>query len=204
MKRYPMALVVASSVKEQTMLSVRTQSKSILHALATMLLFANMAAAQIATKAIPSLAQGQANIELPVLATMDLYRAGGYDDGSNGIAPAIYSFRVRAGRVLTFSSVSGSWTCQDGYPEYSADGETSADCFTSGGPTNINPVGPFSGYQLTDFMGALAGIFLEDSLPTAAPASLRFYVSDSSQGGIQTGFPLLSPPSGRYSLWATA
>jgi hypothetical protein len=139
----------------------------------------------------------QTQVTLPVLATMDLYQAGGYDDGGNGIAPAIYSFRARAGQILTFSSVSGSWSCHDGDPGFSADGETSGYCLSAGGPTNINPIGPFSGYQLTDFTGALAGIFLEDSLPTSAPQSLRFYVADNSQGGIQTSFSSLSPAIGQ-------
>ncbi len=139
----------------------------------------------------------QTQVTLPVLATMDLYQAGGYNDGSNGIAPAIYSFRARAGQILTFSSVSGSWTCQNGYPEFSADGETSGYCVNAGGPADVSPVGPFSGYQLTDFTGALAGVFLEDRLPTSAPPSLRFYVSDNSQGGIQTNFLSLSPAIGQ-------
>jgi hypothetical protein len=61
----------------------------------------------------------------------------------------------------------------------------------------MNPVGTFSGYESTDFTGALVGMFLEDALPPAAPASLRFYDTDDSQGGIPTDFKILSPLIGQ-------
>jgi hypothetical protein len=74
-------------------------------------------------------------------------------------------------------------------------------CTTSGScalaPTDLNSVGPFSGYQLTDFVGALVGVFLEDSLPPAPPAALRFYVSNNADGGIQTNFRTLAPKIGQ-------
>jgi hypothetical protein len=40
-------------------------------------------------------------------------------------------------------------------------------------------------------------MFLEDTLPGVAPPTLTFYVSDSSQGGIQTDFPGLRPRIGQ-------
>ena len=149
----------------------------------------------VALLAAPLPAQNQVN--LTVDATMDIYRAGGYNDGSNGIAPVVFSFPARALSTMTFPSVGGAWTCQNGYPDYGADGETSGYCVTAGTPTNFNSIGPLSGYHLTDFVGALAGVFLEDSLPASAPAALRFYVSNNSEGGIQTNFLTLSPEIGQ-------
>lgn len=108
----------------------------------------------------------------------------------------VYSFRARAGRSMTFPSVGGAWTCSPSVPEYGADG-TSTGCFQPEGQNINGPGGPFSAYHLTDFEGALAGVFLEDSLPASLPPALRFYVNDASQGGIQTGFKTLSPLIGR-------
>jgi uncharacterized protein (TIGR03437 family) len=135
---------------------------------------------------------------IPVSAFMDVYRAGGYSDGSDGVTPAVYSFPAASGQIVTFPSIAGSWTCHVGVASYGPDGTTSAPCNTPGTAQNIdNPIGPFSGYDTTDFVGALTGVFLADSLPASAPPPLRFYVSDSSQGGIQTNFRTLSPQIGQ-------
>lgn len=141
--------------------------------------------------------RAQYQVNLTVDATMDIYRAGGYNDGSNGIAPLEFSFPAGGWRTITFPSVSGVWTCQAGEPSYGADGETSGYCLIAGGATNFNSIGPFSGYHLTDFVGALAGVFLGDSLPTSPAPALRFYVSNNSGGGIQTNFLTLRPQIGQ-------
>jgi hypothetical protein len=132
--------------------------------------------------------------QLIVGATMDVYRAGGYDDGSDGIAPAQISFTAGANQIFTFHPVQGEWACGP-YPEFGPDGSMTGVC---DGATHVaNPVGTFSGISFTDFTCPLAGIFLEDSLPTSAPRPLRFYVSNSSEGGIQTDFTKLSPAIGQ-------
>jgi hypothetical protein len=64
-----------------------------------------------------SLLQAQDQASLTVDATMDIYRAGGYSDGSNGIAPVVFSFPARAWQTMTFSSVGGARTCQTGFAE---------------------------------------------------------------------------------------
>jgi hypothetical protein len=144
--------------------------------------------------AAPLLAQ----VSLSVSATMDIYRAGGYNDGSDGIAPVVYSFPARPFQTLTFSSVAGEWTCTPSVPEYGADGTgLSTGCIPPGGANIGNPVGTFSGYDTTDFSGAMVGMFLTDALPSSAPPPLRFYVSDNSQGGIQTDFKALAPKIGQ-------
>jgi hypothetical protein len=135
----------------------------------------------------------QNQVSLTVDANMDIYRAGGYNDGSNGIAPVVFSFPARAWRTMTFPSVGGAWGCQNGLPEYGADGQTSGACLTNGGATNFNSIGPLSGYHMTDFQGALVGVFLQDTLPPTAPAALRFYVSNNASGGVQTSFLALAP-----------
>jgi hypothetical protein len=133
-------------------------------------------------------------VTLTVDATMDIYRAGAYNDGSDGVAPAVYSFPAHPFQTLTFSGVNGMWTCSTGIAEFGADGTTTLPC---AGRDIANPTGPFSGYNLTDFAGAMVGMFLEDTLPTSAPPSLRFYVSNNSDGGIQTDFKGLSPVIGQ-------
>jgi hypothetical protein len=40
-------------------------------------------------------------------------------------------------------------------------------------------------------------MFLEDTLPASPPPTLRFYISDSSQGGIRTNLATLSPQIGQ-------
>jgi hypothetical protein len=138
----------------------------------------------------------QDQVSLTVDATMDIYRAGGYNDGSDGIAPAVFTFPASPWRTMTFPAVSGAWACNSG-PLYGADGATasSPSCFNVSNITG--PVGTFPGFQGTDFGGALVGVFLGDTLPTSALATLRFYFSNSSQGGIQTDFLTLSPKVGQ-------
>jgi hypothetical protein len=143
------------------------------------------------TPALP--AQDAKDIELPVSAHTDIYRAGGYNDGSDGIAPVVYSFHARPFQTLTFSSVAGEWTCNTSVPEFGADGSTTANCPT----ITMDTVGTFAGYKSVDFLGAMVGMFLEDALPPSAPPPLTFYVNDSSQGGIQTDFRTLSPKVGQ-------
>jgi Galactose oxidase, central domain len=138
----------------------------------------------------------QDQVSLTVGATMDIYRAGGYNDGSDGIAPAMFSFPASPWRTIAFPALSGAWACNSS-PLYSADGATtsSPSCYNVSNITG--PVGSFSGFQGTDFGGALVGMFLGGTLPGSAPASLRFYFSNSSQGGIQTDFLTLSPKIGQ-------
>ena len=78
---------------------------------------------------------------------------------------------------MTFSSVTGEWACNTGFPDFGADGSAGAGC-----PTNkVDAVGTFAGYESVDFLGGMVGMFLEDALPPSAPPPLKFYVSDNSQ-----------------------
>src|SRR5450755_3559326 len=78
---------------------------------------------------------------LSVNAHMDIYRAGGYNDASDGSAPAVFTFPAGSGHMLTFSSVSGSWTCQNGgVPPYGPDGTSTGNCYHSGGEKFNNPI----------------------------------------------------------------
>lgn len=42
----------------------------------------------------------------------------------------------------------------------------------------------------------MVGMFLEDTLPVSSPHTLRFYVSDNSEGGIPTDVRFLEPVLG--------
>lgn len=130
----------------------------------------------------------------------DIYQAGGYNDGAGegAVLPFAYVFPARPGQVLTFLSVTGQWTCNNGIePPYSADGTTTVGvCYPR---ANISPTGPFSGYDNTDYQGAMVGMFLEGNcgFPTTVAPTLRFYVNDGSQGGIKTDFEVLQPLIGQ-------
>jgi len=124
---------------------------------------------------------------------MDIWQSGGYQDGSGGELPAVYTFVAAPWQALTFSSVTGSWSC--GYQFNGPDGTDSGGCYVHN--NMAAPAGPFSGFDMSDFSTPLVGMFLEDSLPTLAPPTLRFYWSDSSLGGIQTNFTTLNPQIGQ-------
>jgi hypothetical protein len=136
---------------------------------------------------------------ITVSAFTDIYQAGGYNDGAGegAVAPFAYVFPARPGQVLTFLSVTGEWTCNvNTNPPYTADGTSNptGGCYPR---ANISPTGPFSGYDNTDYQGAMVGMFLECGLPTTVAPTLRFYVNDGSQGGIKTDFTVLQPLIGQ-------
>lgn len=141
--------------------------------------------------------RAQNQFSLTVNSEMDIYRAGGFNDGSDGIAPIGFVFGAGSLSSVTFPSVTGTWTCQGGTPDYGPDGETSGYCLSAGGATNFGPTGPFSGYQTTDFVGAMVGVFLTNTLDTPAPATFRFYFADNAEGGIPTLFRTLTPAIGQ-------
>jgi hypothetical protein len=140
-----------------------------------------------------------AGITVFVSAFTDIYQSGGYNDnaGQGAILPLAYVFPAGPGQVLTFLSVTGEWTCNvsTNLP-YTADGTTNpmGSCYPR---ANISPIGPFSGYDNTDYQGAMVGMFLECGLPTTVAPTLRFYVNDGSQGGIKTDFEVLQPEIGQ-------
>ncbi|MEO8659431.1 MAG: hypothetical protein ABI693_13240 [Bryobacteraceae bacterium] len=132
---------------------------------------------------------------LVVSAKMDVWRAGGYNDGSDGVSPAKFDFVAGKNHFITFPIVTGSWSCGAG-ALYSADGTNAgADC---NGPRHIvDPIGGVSGFDSTDFYGALTGLFLDDT-PTTTPAPpLRFYVTNNTMGGFPTGIREFHPRLGQ-------
>ena len=141
----------------------------------------------------PLLAQNQRIATMAVTSKMDIYRANGYDDNSDGVAPAVFRFTPRPGQTIEFPAVNGSWACGAVLP-FGPDGSTASPC----APDNINsPVGPFAGYDTTDFGGALVGMFLDDTFPVFVRPPLRFYDHDNSEGGTRTNFLVLSPLIGQ-------
>lgn len=122
---------------------------------------------------------------------------GGYNDGSDGIAPAVFTLPASSTQILTFHSVKGQWACGS-VTLCGPDGSQDSICQNLTGGFNIDsPIGPFPEIVLTDFVSPLAGVFLEDTLPVTAPPPLRFYFSNSSQGGIPAAFQTLSPLIGQ-------
>lgn len=155
--------------------------------------FAALAVALLAAVSLPA----QNQVSLTVDARMDIYRAGGYDDGSNGIDPVVFSFPARAWRTMTLPSVGGAWSCNNIVAPFNADGIRAYPA-TACYPTSIpGPVGKTSGYELTDFTGALAGVFLNNALIRPTRSALRFYATDNSLGGVRADFISLSPSIGQ-------
>jgi hypothetical protein len=138
--------------------------------------------------AVSAMAQGTLE-QLPVSARMDIYRAGGYDDGSNGIDPVVYRFLPKSGQVLIFSAVTGEWSGETGYngPD-GVTGESEQQIIT-------NPTGTFAGITTDGVWGAMVGMFLGDGLPVVAPPPLTF-TANSTEGGIPTNFRSLTPQIG--------
>ncbi len=143
--------------------------------------------------AVPLLAQGSQT--LSVSAFMDIWQSGGYNDGSGAEPPASYAFAAAPGQALTFSSVTGTWSCGNGATPNGPDGTNNGSCYVNA--NTFTPTGPFSGLDMTDFSRPLVGMFLADTLPASVAPTLRFYWTDNSQGGIQTNFAVLSPQIGQ-------
>lgn len=80
----------------------------------------------------------------------------GYNDGSNGIAPVVFTFPAHAQTTLTFPSVGGAWTCGSGNPDYGADGETSGAC-AAVDPINLPSIRPPFGLQRNGLRGRADG-----------------------------------------------
>ncbi len=123
-----------------------------------------------------------------VSGNMDIYRAQGYDDGSDGVAPFSYTFPAARHQALTFLSIAGLWTCADGTANsapWGPDGTLAAmgnHCYAFGTDI-VDPVGTFSGYATTDFGGALVGVFLESALPQGAASSALLRQRRLTYGG---------------------
>ena len=102
--------------------------------------------------------------------------------GSAGILPPSYNLNSGAGKILTFSSVTGQWTLTVGSALGGPDGYFN---ITS---TDINSYGGISGIQ-HDGACFLVGVFLGSDEPTnPAPPILNFRAS-----GLGTSFVQLSP-----------
>jgi hypothetical protein len=95
------------------MLSLRTHGKTIPHiphALAMTLLLYIVGAVMTY---VGTLNAQTSNGMFFVSGNMDIYGAGGYNDGSNGVEPFSHTFRARPHQFVSFSNV-GLWTCADG------------------------------------------------------------------------------------------
>ena len=127
------------------------------------------------------------------------------DPGGNGggILPPVFSLTPGSGRVLTFTSVTGSVSYNNDVGDPNRGQFNGPDggfvnyppANTDGFNTNINSYDGISGLQLIETVSAnrrvmfLAGVFLNDSVPAGtAPARLDF-----SSTALGTGFSSLSP-----------
>ena len=127
------------------------------------------------------------------------------DPGGNGggILPPVFSLTPGSGRVLTFTSVTGSVSYNNDVGDPNRGQFNGPDGGfvnyppgnTDGFDTNINSYDGISGLQLIEPVSAnrrvmfLAGVFLDNSVPAGtAPARLDF-----SSTALGTGFSSLSP-----------
>lgn len=103
--------------------------------------------------------------------------------GDAGVLPTVAAtFAAGAGKVLTFSSVTGLTDCCGGSPDMNADGSTNR---IGGGSTIIPSANGISGISAPRQM-FLAGVFLNDSVPADPAPDLLDFTGN-------TGFASLSP-----------
>src|SRR5438132_11207866 len=108
---------------------------------------------------------------LKVDAKSNIFRAGVVAPAENpeGLVPPSVTFERSAGKVLTFSNVSGRVSCCGGGEEFNdADGGTFA-----GGVTDVESLGGISGITHPNKTMFLVAVFLDDNPPTPpGPARL--------------------------------
>ena len=100
--------------------------------------------------------------------------AGGPAANGGGIAPAFITFKASAGRVLTFSSVTGRVSCCGGGENFN----DAAGGNFGGGGSDIQSSGGISGIVNPSRTFFLLGVFLDDQMPKA-PGPARLNASDS-------------------------
>ena len=112
--------------------------------------------------------------------------------GSGGTTAPGFALSAGTGRILTFSSVTGSIFVTPGY-QLSPDGLLSNGTPALGLDTNITSFQGISGIQLEQGSGFLAGVFLPNATPAdPAPDPLAF-TNNGTPGLIGTNFSTLSP-----------
>lgn len=125
-------------------------------------------------------------ITLSVDAVNNIYGAGfgtapAPGGGSGGTLPPSFTFAAGSGKVLTFSSVTGTATLTTAFGFFGPDGNTSF-------AMNLGSYGGISGIK-SDASSFLAGVFLGPAQPLdPAPAVLNF-----TSAGLGTSFATLSP-----------
>src|SRR5215831_4734541 len=98
---------------------------------------------------------------LTINAKANIFRAGTGDAGENGggAPPPSVTFKASAGKVLTFSNITGTVSCCSGGDEFNdADGGTFA-----GGVTDVESAGGISGITHPNKTMFLVGVFTDTS-----------------------------------------
>jgi hypothetical protein len=153
------------------------------------------AAIVVGLMATSSLAMAQSGVAT-VQSTMSTYLAGGNSyttppscatpgcTSPGGISPFAITLGAGVGRVLTFSTVTGSMT----FCLFGGCGSPNADGWL-GEDTDLNASGRISGIR-GPTAGFLAGVFLGSGLPSAPPSTLDF-------NSLTTNFSSLVPELGQ-------
>jgi hypothetical protein len=139
---------------------------------------------------------GATTINIP--GTANIFVAGGNMPSAPagngaGTAPPSYAFAAAADQYISFATVggmpgvTGTWGCCG-----AGGGMNGPDGLA--GATNINSTGMLSGIVDSAHSFFLAGVFLTDALPGAAPASLNF---SPAPAGVGENFTSLSPALGQ-------
>ena len=128
--------------------------------------------ASTAALAAPAHAQTQTG-SATVQGTANIFAALGNSPaapggGGAGTAPTLIALDAGTGRTLSFSTVTGTWSCGPG--TVGADGGGCA----GGGYTDVGSAGSIAGIQSDTRNMFLVGVFLGGSLPAAAPSRLTY------------------------------
>ena len=96
--------------------------------------------------------------------------------GTGGQLPPMYNFAAAAGKVLTFSNISGSVNFT-AFPETSTKGNGDGNYMYG---TNIFSYGGISGIRNDNAIGFLVGVFLNDSAPTGSGSLALDFTNNTS------------------------
>lgn len=148
--------------------------------------------------AMPS-ARAQSFVGQSVSATANIFGAGNSGNptpnpggGSGGTAAPGFTLTPGAGRVLTFSSVTGLASLSSGVSTV-PDGLTTGGSAPFGLSMDVSAFQGISGIQLNQGSGFLAGVFVSNLVPTDPPPTSLAFTNNGAPGLIDTGFTSLSP-----------
>jgi hypothetical protein len=117
---------------------------------------------------------------VPVPGAGNLFAAGGNAGVGDGIDPVMIALNPGASRQLQFTSVTGTWHWVNETLVSGPDG------MTYHSETNVTSLNSIAGIR-APWAFWLAGVFLDDGLPSSAPPRLDYFASNISESQLLFG-----------------